>query len=66
VSGEYFLGIDTESKLVIRDAVGETYLILNRFNHDQVVDISNMPNGLYFLTVENGDKSKTVKIIKQD
>lgn len=50
------------TKIEISNAMGQ--LIINDQNKSKI-DISNLPNGLYFISVKQGQRSYTQKLIKQ-
>jgi hypothetical protein len=52
--------------LIIRDVLGKSVLTSSLNNNSQTVDISVLPQGIYFATINSKEgKSKTIKIVKK-
>ncbi|MES2800133.1 MAG: DNRLRE domain-containing protein [Bacteroidota bacterium] len=58
--------IDGKKDIKIYDAVGKTILEISELEDSKItVDITNFNSGIYFVSVVNGSKSFTKKIIKE-
>ncbi len=67
VEGNFFYNSSSEFSLELINVVGEMLLKKNQFDFREELDLSFVPNGLYFLRINNGlDQTKTVKVFKQD
>lgn len=56
---------DQNIQLKIINSIGQEVHMQNNLNDNNEIDLSNLPKGLYFLTIENKSSNKTFKIIKQ-
>jgi len=65
-NGEFYvvLNENKNSKVTVFNLIGEK--IMEKYvNGTILVDISNKPNGIYFVKIENDKESKTIKLIKE-
>ena len=53
-----------QSKVRISSITGKTLQILTLNQEDNTIDISNLPSGMYFISIEDGDEVITKKLIK--
>lgn len=52
-------------KLSISNVLGELILQQNNYNTPQLLDLSTLPSGIYFLKVEDKKEQRVVKVIKE-
>ncbi len=60
-SGVYTIKINEIGEIAIRNILGK----LVYADKTRTIDISNQPNGIYFLTVTINDRTATTKLIKK-
>jgi hypothetical protein len=60
------LPTDESYRIRVINVTGATERIIENFNSNTVIDLSSLPAGMYFLTVEHEFVLKTLKFIKQD
>ena len=53
-----------KSTIIVTDILGHTITTLSHDNHDTDIDISNLPQGIYMVTLVSSDTVKTRKFIK--
>jgi hypothetical protein len=61
-------GVDLNSsggKLTVKNILGTTVFSSTDFKPDQMIDIRNAANGIYFITVLQDQKTSTIKLIKE-
>jgi len=61
---ELRISTDKEFMMTLLDASGRV-ISKNTIINETVIDTSTLPNGIYFLTIENGLTNKPIKVIKQ-
>lgn len=59
-----FMNFDVQ-RISISDMSGKVIMERNVINHQEKIDVSNYPNGVYLITLETGKESFTTKIIKE-
>lgn len=52
-------------KVSVYNIIGELILSETMINHSKTIDLTNQPNGIYFITLNDDGKSISKKIIKQ-
>lgn len=52
-------------RISISDMSGKVIMERAVINHQEIIDVSNYPDGVYLITVETGKQSITTKIIKE-
>ena len=64
--GTIYIEVPTNDPLVItvHDAMGQVVLPSHQVVNEQI-DLSALPNGLYFLELNNGQQSVVKRIVKQ-
>jgi len=53
-----------QSRVRISSITGKTLQILTLNQEDNTIDVSNLPSGMYFISIEDGDEVITKKLIK--
>jgi hypothetical protein len=58
------LGISPDASVSVRNLLGQTLI---HFEHISIpeIDIHSLPDGIYFVTVGNGSKTETLKLVKR-
>lgn len=66
VKDKLYLEVEqSEIKLEISDAVGQTVFILNEPQAKQEIDVSFLDSGIYFVKTQNKEGQRVIKIIKE-
>jgi carboxypeptidase T len=55
----------SEAKIFITNNLGQLLLTFYPNNYSQLLNLSSLSSGMYFLTVQGNENKRTVKIIKQ-
>lgn len=67
---DYFIvnGLFDDYQIKVLDANGATYLTLNPIGSETIIDVSTLPSGMFFISVENQDHEDVCvqKIIKEE
>jgi hypothetical protein len=56
-------GLNEEAELSVQNPLGQVVLIKKAFSDSLEIDLSSQPSGVYFIKANNGDGSKSIKII---
>jgi len=64
IKGEFPFG--KKYQLKILNVMGETISIVDNFSMSDEINLSDVPNGVYFLQIEDGDISYQARLVKQD
>lgn len=54
-----------ETKFIITNALGQNLFMVYPESYQQLLDLSSLSSGMYFITVQDNSNKKTVKVIKQ-
>lgn len=55
----------TDTKFTITNNLGQVLLNYNPSSYKQILNLSNLSSGVYYLTIQDSSINKTVKLIKQ-
>ena len=64
LKGEFPFG--EKYQLKILDIMGKTINTIEDFSMSDEIDLSDVPSGVYFLQIENGENSYKAKLVKED
>jgi hypothetical protein len=56
-------GFGKESEITVHNPLGQTILIKRTFSDSSEIDLTSQPSGVYYIKTNNGDTSKSTKII---
>lgn len=62
LSSDYYL---TETKFTITNSLGQNLFTVYPESYKELLDLSALSSGMYFITVQDNSNKKTVKVIKQ-
>jgi hypothetical protein len=58
-------GLNGKTEISVQNPLGQVVLVKNIFSDSSEIDLSSQPSGIYFLKVNDGDTSASIKIILQ-
>lgn len=64
-NGKFNIELIQNSDVCVTNFIGQIVLLESFFNGRNLIDLSNQPNGIYFLRVSNKSSKQTYKLIKE-